>query len=107
MVSLNFGDVGPLPHVIMGENPFRLSGHLGPLTDLPAFSCLMIKWCSMHILNLGVSLWVCGSVMKSMIEDYDFWGDRSNVSGDDLLALAYERFRSWARERKIAPLVFS
>ena len=90
----------------MRENPLRLSGHLGPLTGLPAFSYLMIKWCSMHILNLGVSLWVCGSVMKAMIEDYDFWGDRSNVSGDDLLALAYERFRSWARERKIGPLDF-
>ena len=69
--------------------------------DLPAFSHLMIKWCSMHVINLGISLWVCGSAMRAIAEDFDFWGDRSTVSMDNLLALAYDRFRSWARERKI------
>ena len=73
----------------------------GPLTDLPAFSHVMIKWCSMHVINLGISLWVCGSAMRSIAEDFDFWGDRSTVSMDNLLSLAYDRFRSWTRERKI------
>lgn len=64
----------------------------------------MIKWCAMHILNLGVALWICGNCMQSIAEDYDWWGDRATITKDDLLALAYERFRQWAKERKIGYL---
>lgn len=64
----------------------------------------MIKWCAMHILNLGVALWIGGNCMQSIAEDYDWWGDRATITKDDLLALAYERFRQWTKERKIGYL---
>ena len=33
----------------------------GPLMKLPRFCLQMIRWDGMHIINLGVDLWVCGS----------------------------------------------
>lgn len=78
-----------------------LTSVLGPLTGLPGFSVHMVKWCSMHCLNLGVSLWATGSALKSIIEDFDWFGDRASLTPDDLLALGYDRFKSWTKARRI------
>ena len=75
----------------------------GPLCSLPAFSPKMVKWCSMHQLNLGVCLWSCGSTFRVLLDNYNIWG-RDAFENDDnnRLAIAYELFRTWTRERKIA-----
>lgn len=77
----------------------------GPIVELPQFNPRLVKWCAMHCLNLGTVLWICGSSMRSLVSDYDFWGDRSLKSVNDLLATAYQRFRSWSRQNKVQHLV--
>jgi len=53
----------------------------------------------MHIVNLGVDLWIAGSIMKTLVEDeiYTFWGDGS---AEQQLVVAYQRFKAWARSQK-------
>ena len=42
---------------------------------IPQFSHEHICFCAMHALNLGFTLWCCGSSMKMLIEHYGLWGD--------------------------------
>lgn len=53
----------------------------------------------MHIVNLGVDLWIAGSIMKTIVDDeiYTFWGDGGP---DQQLVVAYQKFKSWARSQK-------
>ena len=75
--------------------------HSGPLCELPQFCPAMLKWCSMHCLNLGTTLWICGSAMRCILDDYDFWGPREDQTENQRLAYAYELFRRWTRKNKV------
>lgn len=60
----------------------------------------------MHILNLGVCLWSVASCLRVLLDHYDVWtgpaGDAMDEkTNNDRLAIAYEQFRKWTRERKI------
>ena len=58
----------------------------------------------MHIINLGVDLWICGSIMRKILSSYDqLWGG-SDLEDSDRLLLAYDDFRSWSRRNRIAYL---
>ena len=59
----------------------------------------MIRWDGMHVINLGVDLWVCGSVMRKLLE-YDVWGGVDMDEGDRLL-IAYDEFKGWCRANKV------
>ena len=82
----------------------------GPLVSLPAFQPDTIKFCSMHILNLGIALWSAGSTLRVLLNRYKtvFTSGTNSTAADlndnDLLALGYEKFRSWARASKIQKL---
>lgn len=78
----------------------------GPICSLPMWTPAYIKWCSMHVLNLGVCLWSCGSTLRVLLDKYRIWGDGSQNEGDRL-AIAYEGFRSWTKARKITQLDWS
>jgi hypothetical protein len=62
----------------------------------------MVKWCAMHVINLGVCLLSCGSTMRVLLDHYPtVWSGDVINNQNDRLALAYELFRAWTRERKI------
>lgn len=71
-----------------------------PLLKLPAFQVEMIRWDGMHTVNLGTDLWVCGSVLKKLME-YDVFGDPETLDEADRLLIAYDRFRAWCRANKV------
>ena len=62
---------------------------------LPNFDVSMVKWCGMHVLNLGVDLWVVGGVLKKLLSHLpDLWGDGSD---DCRLYIAWQEFKQWCR----------
>ena len=64
-----------------------------------------MKWCAMHVLNLGVCLLSTGSTISVLVNKYKhIWGGEGDVSAQDRLAIAYELFRKWTRENRIAYL---
>lgn len=75
------------------------SKYLGPLLDLPSFRVQMIRWDSMHIINLGVDLWICGSVIRKLLS-YDLFGGL-DLNEEDRLLIAYDSFKDWARKNKV------
>lgn len=78
----------------------------GPLLDLPLFIPDTLRWCTMHVLNLGVCLWAAGSTMRVLLNKYrQIWaGHDIMLSDNDRLSVAYEAFRKWTRENKIPKL---
>ena len=61
----------------------------------------------MHVLNLGVCLWSCGSTMRVILNKYShIWGGVADgMSENDRLSIAYDQFRAWTRSLKLASLV--
>jgi hypothetical protein len=57
----------------------------------------MLKWCAMHIINLGWDLWILGSTFRTLIDDYDVWGPGS---ADERLLTAWLEFKAWCRHHK-------
>lgn len=59
------------------------------------FDVSMVKWCGMHILNLGIDLWIVGGVLKKLLSHLpDLWGDGSD---DCRLYIAWQEFKEWCR----------
>ena len=56
---------------------FSFFKSLGPLFGLPKWVPETIRLCTMHIVNLGVSLWISGSILRTFVNDdcYEFFGD--------------------------------
>ena len=56
----------------------------------------------MHVLNLGVALWVVGSCFKLILTDFPgVWGP----GGDsERLREAHETFKRWTRRHKVPTL---
>ena len=55
----------------------------------------------MHIVNLGIDLWVTANTMKTLLLEFgqdELW---PGVDEDGRLASAWNEFKGWARERKI------
>ena len=73
----------------------------GPLAELPHFAPDFVRWCSMHIVNLGLDLFVLGSGFRSLIDDTDTWGQGTE---DERLMVAFKEFKSWAKENHISQL---
>ncbi|CAE7193685.1 unnamed protein product, partial [Symbiodinium microadriaticum] len=46
-----------------------------PIFDLHSIGPGSFKWCSMHVINLGVALWVVGSCFKLLLQEFFVWGD--------------------------------
>ena len=57
----------------------------------------IVRWCSMHVLNLGMTGWICASGILELM-DLGLW-QGNNVA--ETWRLAYDAFVEWARERKI------
>ncbi|CAK9046082.1 unnamed protein product [Durusdinium trenchii] len=55
----------------------------------------------MHIVNLGVDLWVCASVIRKVMEyEVELFGSLA-LEESDRLMIAYGRFREWTRANRI------
>ena len=74
----------------------------GPLLDLHYFHIHMIKWDGMHVVNLGVDLWVVGSVMRKLFA-YEVFGGCDMEEADRYL-VAYDMFKAWCRKSKVGYL---
>lgn len=76
----------------------------GPLLQLPSFRVQCIRWDGMHIVNLGVDLWVCASVIRKVMEyEVELFGSLA-LEESDRLMIAYGRFREWTRANRIVCL---
>ena len=79
-----------------------LSGPLlptGVLFDLHGAAPHTYKWCSMHIINLGISLWVCGNSLKQLL--LDFPGVFGQGTDAQRLKRAYAEYKEWCRVRQV------
>ena len=72
--------------------------------DLPCFDVAMIRWDGMHIINLGVDLWVIAAVVRKLLLNYDVFGGR-DMDESDRLMVAYDMFKTWSRTNKIQQLI--
>ena len=74
----------------------------GPIFDLHSLHPGSFKWCSMHVINLGVALWTVGSCFKLLLMEFFCWG---NGDYGQRLRTAYEDFKFWCSERRIPHLI--
>ena len=72
----------------------------GPLTLLRGFDVSMVRFCSMHVNNLGLTLTANGANFKALM-DAGVWGDPTTVSEDGLLDRAFDEFKMWRRANKV------
>ena len=77
--------------------------NLGPLLKVPHFKVRMIKWCAMHILNLGCDLWILGSWFRTLLLDTDAWMPAS--CDDERLQNGWIEFKQWCRANKWESLI--
>lgn len=59
-----------------------------------------VKFCSMHALNLGFTLWLLGGGIVILDEELGVWGG-SDIEKPQRLHYAYVDFQQWASSRKI------
>ena len=71
----------------------------GVLFDLHGAAPHTYKWCSMHIINLGISLWVCGNTLKQLL--LDFPGVFGQGTDAQRLKRAYTEYKEWCRVRHV------
>ena len=76
---------------------------LGPLFKLSHVTASTIRWCSMHVVNLGVDLWLVGSCFKLLLEDFPAVFGEGNHA--ERLRFAWNTFKAWCSERRIPCLV--
>ena len=85
---------------------FPFGGFEGPLCSLPLICPEFIKWDAMHVINLGIALWTCGSAFRVLLDEYSCWeaGPDGQILGEtDRLFVAYDRFREWCRRNRVEP----
>ena len=58
-------------------------------------------WCSMHVINLGVALWVAGGTFMELM-DAGNWADE--LGYECRFRAAYVDFTAWAKEMSIPKL---
>ena len=63
----------------------------------------LVKWDGMHIVNLGVDVWVTASVMKKLLQ-YDVFGGLDMEESDRYL-VAYDVFKTWSRTNQVWQLI--
>jgi hypothetical protein len=76
----------------------QLPGHVALLL-LVGFHYVMIRTCVIHNFNLGISQYLNGSVIATLVEKAGLWAARSLIES---LKLAYADFKLWARQRGIS-----
>ena len=54
----------------------------------------------MHTINLGADLWICGGVLRKLLEYEGVFGGLGMDEGDRLL-LGYDLFKEWARKNHV------
>ena len=78
----------------------QLKWDRGVLTQLPFFHPQMIKFCSMHSLNLGYGLWLCGGAIVWLVEETNLFGG-DDLSLEERFQTAWVTFDQWAKRNKI------
>ena len=82
--------------------PINLSSlFAGPLFDLELACVNTFRWCSMHVVNLGIGLWVSGSCLKLLL--LDFPGVFGEGDDNSRLRTAHQLFKGWTHARRIPP----
>lgn len=74
----------------------------GALTDIAGFDPQLIKYCTMHTLNLGVDTFAAGSCLQTLLNN-GMWGGNA-VSLQERLCQAWCAFNEWAKGRRITKL---
>ena len=71
--------------------------------DMKYFHHDQIKFCSMHALNLGFTLWLLGGAIVLLDEQLGAWGG-PEVDRTERLHHAYVEFHHWTSSHKIQSL---
>ena len=75
-----------------------LPRYVNPMATIQYFNASMLRFCSMHCINLGILQYLLGSVVVLLAETYDFFGAGSwEVRLTELL----HRFKLWASASRI------
>ena len=64
------------------------------------FAPCMVKYCAMHSLNLGHTLWLLGSVMTVLLSDFQIFGG-ANETDTKKLQQAWVELNDWSKQRRI------
>lgn len=80
---------------------FNIIANQGPLCTLPGMCAAMVKWCTLHVVNLGVALWATGSCIRVLLSDCNVWKTADANSDEERLYVAFEHFRAWCSLHKI------
>ena len=72
---------------------------VNPLATVSHFHSSMVKFCSMHTINLGILQYLLGSVVELLVKVYFFFGGGSL---DDRLLELTQRFKMWASANRIS-----
>ena len=60
----------------------------------------------MHAVNLGTDLWILGSSLRVLLDEFGFWqGPNGEHSENTRLHSAWMAFKLWARQNKQQRLV--
>lgn len=98
----NYGDSSEWKHQEFGTEQFiarRLrTRNLCPLIKLRGFHPSILRWCTMHTLNLGLMFTANGGSLILLAEELQYFGP--DTFGDQI-DRAYQHFTSFCRSRKI------
>ena len=72
---------------------------MNALATVSHFHASMVKWCSMHTINLGCLQYLLGSVVELLVKVYLFFG---HGSFDERLLELTQRFKTWALANAIS-----
>ncbi|CAE7033206.1 unnamed protein product, partial [Symbiodinium sp. KB8] len=73
-----------------------------PLTGLTSFDVSMVKFCSMHVCNLGLVHTASGGALEALLREGHFGPYNGRESMKALLETAYTEFQQWRKANKIA-----
>ena len=90
----------PFSNIPFCPTLFYLRFCWGALTMMTNFHPDQVKFCSMHALNLGFTLWLLGGAVVILDEELGVWGG-SDMEKSQRLHYAYLDFQQWASTRKL------
>jgi hypothetical protein len=73
---------------------------VGAIILVIGFHVGMIKWCLMHVNNLGIMQWTNGASLTALL-DAGVYGNSDVMNLDARLRVCFDRFKSWCRANRI------
>ncbi len=69
------------------------------LWDIVGIDCAMMRWCTMHVMNLGICQDMAASALLFLVESFPGFFTGNDL--DERLSSVWESFKEWARRNQI------